>query len=145
MFFCLCAKPLHYTAIFGKNLYANVQVARKIYRKVTLFVAFGGKVSKSQPSNACVGQPLQAVLYFLRHRNRSRLVFAGCWASLFGFCLDFGCPLLKLDMSALVHTWCSGTVQSKLSSQSMHSKRGGIVRLPISWHLLQKGRFFFRY
>ena len=70
--------PFHYTAIFGKNLYANVQVPRILYRNVTLFVAFGGKVSKSQPSNACVGQPLQAVLYFLRHRNRSRLVFVGC-------------------------------------------------------------------
>lgn len=27
--------------------------------------------------------------------------------------------------------------QFDLSSQSMHSKRGGIVRLPIFWHLLQ--------
>ena len=60
--------PFHYTAIFGKNLYANVQVPRILYRNVTLFVAFGGKVPKSQPSNfypsgaevrAC-GQPVAA-------------------------------------------------------------------------------------
>ena len=135
--------PFHYTAIFGKNLYANVQVPRILYRNVTLFVAFGGKVSKSQPSNfyptgaevrACgsascrlwmsalhrilyqlehgspaklhlhvlplptgngsleVGygflvQPLQAVLYFLRQRNRSRLCLCRLLQHRFKGCL----------------------------------------------------------
>ena len=38
MFFCLCANPLHYTAIFGKNLYANVQVAMLFYILYIFFV-----------------------------------------------------------------------------------------------------------
>ena len=39
MFFCLCAKPLHYTAIFGKNLYTNVQVFLK-FTKHSCFLEF---------------------------------------------------------------------------------------------------------
>nr|DAY87838.1 MAG TPA: hypothetical protein [Caudoviricetes sp.] len=58
-------KPFHYTAIFGKNLYANVQVATRFYN---LYIFFVGSV-KIEALFLC-----RILLFNLMHLYKSILI-----------------------------------------------------------------------